>query len=68
MRGRFASRRDAAEGRERRQARKDAVETAQKKSATRVPPRIEPPQPIVEKSARVERERQVPLFDRRQGE
>ena len=64
VRGRFASRRDAAEGRERRQARKDAVETSQKKSATRVPPRIEPPQPIVEKSARVERERQVPLFDR----
>jgi S-DNA-T family DNA segregation ATPase FtsK/SpoIIIE len=64
VRGRFASRRDAAEGRERRQARKDAVETSQKKSATRAPPRIEPPQPIVEKSARVERERQVPLFDR----
>ncbi|HTD11854.1 MAG TPA: DNA translocase FtsK 4TM domain-containing protein [Steroidobacteraceae bacterium] len=63
VRGRFASRRDAAEGRERRQARKDAVETSQKKSATRVPPRIEPPSPIVEKSARVERERQVPLFD-----
>jgi S-DNA-T family DNA segregation ATPase FtsK/SpoIIIE len=63
VRGRFASRRDAAEGRERRQARKDAVETSQKKSATRVPPRIEPPLPIVEKSARVERERQVPLFD-----
>jgi S-DNA-T family DNA segregation ATPase FtsK/SpoIIIE len=64
LRGRFASRRDMAEGRERRQARKDAVETSQKKSATRVPPRIEPPAPIVEKSARVERERQVPLFDR----
>ncbi len=64
VRGRFASRRDAAEGRERRQARKDAVETSQKKSATRVPPRIEPPSPIVEKSARAERERQVPLFDR----
>ena len=64
VRGRFVLRRDAAEGRERRQARKDAVETAQKKSATRAPPRIEPPQPIVQKSARVERERQVPLFDR----
>jgi S-DNA-T family DNA segregation ATPase FtsK/SpoIIIE len=63
VRGRFVSRRDAAEGRERRQARKDAVETSQKKSATRAPPRIEPPLPIVEKSARVERERQVPLFD-----
>jgi len=63
LRARMASSRDAAEGRERRQARKEAVETSQKKSATRAPPRIEPPAPIVEKSARVERERQVPLFD-----
>ena len=63
LRGRWSSSRDAAEGRERRQARKEAVETLQKKSATRAPPRIEPPAPLVEKSARVERERQVPLFD-----
>ncbi len=63
LRGRLASSRDAAEGRERRQARKEAVQTEQKKSATRAPPRIEPPLPIVEKSARVERERQVPLFE-----
>jgi DNA segregation ATPase FtsK/SpoIIIE, S-DNA-T family len=63
LRGRWSSSRDAAEGRERRQARKEAVETLQKKSATRAPPRIEPPTPVVEKSARVERERQVPLFD-----
>jgi DNA segregation ATPase FtsK/SpoIIIE, S-DNA-T family len=63
LRGRWSSSRDAAEGRERRQARKEAVETSQKKSATRAPPRIEPPAPVVEKSARVERERQVSLFD-----
>ncbi len=63
LRARSASSRDAAEGRERRQARKEAVESSQKKSATRAPPRIEPPLPVVEKSARVERERQVPLFD-----
>ncbi len=63
VRGRWASRKDVAEGRERRQARKEAVETEQKKSATRAPPRIEPPLPVVEKSARVERERQVPLFE-----
>jgi DNA segregation ATPase FtsK/SpoIIIE, S-DNA-T family len=63
LRGRWSSSRDVAEGRERRQARKEAVETQQKKSATRAPPRIEPPTPVVEKSARVERERQVPLFD-----
>ncbi|HEY1492835.1 MAG TPA: DNA translocase FtsK, partial [Steroidobacteraceae bacterium] len=63
LRARGASSRDAAEGRERRQARKEAVQSEQKKSATRAPPRIEAPKPIVEKSARVERERQVSLFD-----
>ena len=63
VRSRSATRRDVAEGHERRQARKEAVESEQKKSATRAPPRIEPPLPVVEKSARVERERQVPLFD-----
>jgi DNA segregation ATPase FtsK/SpoIIIE, S-DNA-T family len=63
MRARSSSSHDAAEGRERRLARKEAVETLQKKSATRTPPRIEAPSPPLEKSARVERERQVPLFD-----
>ncbi|HXB17400.1 MAG TPA: DNA translocase FtsK 4TM domain-containing protein, partial [Steroidobacteraceae bacterium] len=63
VRARWATRRDVAEGRERRLARKEAVESEQRKSATRAPPRIEPPRPLVEKSARVERERQVPLFD-----
>ena len=63
IRARWSSSRDAAEGRERRQARKESVESAQKKSATRAPPRIEAPAPAMEKSARVERERQVPLFD-----
>ena len=68
LRGRLASSRDAAEGRERRQARKEAVQTEQKKSATRAPPRIEPPTPVVEKSARVERERQVPVVRAAQGQ
>jgi S-DNA-T family DNA segregation ATPase FtsK/SpoIIIE len=63
LRSRSASARDVAEGRERRQARKEAVESEQRKSATRAPPRIEPPLPVVEKSARAERERQVPLFE-----
>ena len=63
LRSRWATARDAAEGRERRQARKEAMESEQKKSATRSPPRIEPPLPLPERSARVERERQVPLFD-----
>src|SRR5690349_7731895 len=62
-RTRRSAAKDVAEGRERRQARKEAVKTEQKKSATRAPPRIEPPQPLVEKSERVEKERQVPLFD-----
>src|SRR6267378_1433735 len=60
LRTRSAAARDAAEG---RQARKEAMESEQKKSATRAPPRIEPPLPMMEKSARAERERQVPLFD-----
>ncbi|HEX4648430.1 MAG TPA: DNA translocase FtsK 4TM domain-containing protein [Steroidobacteraceae bacterium] len=63
LRGAWAERRDVAEGRERRAARKEAMESEQKRSALRPPPRIEPPLPAVEKSARVERERQVPLFD-----
>jgi DNA segregation ATPase FtsK/SpoIIIE, S-DNA-T family len=63
LRTRMASAKDSAEGRERKQARKEAVKTEQKKSATRTPTRIEPPAAIVEKSERVEKERQVPLFD-----
>jgi DNA segregation ATPase FtsK/SpoIIIE, S-DNA-T family len=63
LRAHWSSSRDAAEGRERRQARKEAVENLQKKTATRAPPRIEAPAPQATMSARVERERQVPLFD-----
>ncbi len=63
IRTRLASRKDVAEGRERKQARKEAVKTEQKKSAARAPTRIEAPAPIVEKSERVEKERQVQLFD-----
>jgi len=63
VRTRGASARDAAEGRERRQARQEAVKSEQKKAALRAPPRIEPPAPLFEKSERAEKERQVPLFD-----
>jgi DNA segregation ATPase FtsK/SpoIIIE, S-DNA-T family len=63
LRTRWSAARASAEGRERRQARKEAVETLQRRATGRIPPRIEPPAPAVEKSARVERERQVPLFD-----
>jgi len=63
LRTRASTKKDVAAGRERKQARKEAVKTEQKKTAARPPPRIEAPQPVVEKSERVEKERQVPLFD-----
>jgi len=62
IRERSASAKEVAEGRERKQARKEATRT-EKKPAVRPPPRIEVPAPVVEKSERVEKERQVPLFD-----
>jgi DNA segregation ATPase FtsK/SpoIIIE, S-DNA-T family len=62
-RTRWSSARELAEGRERRQARKEVMESEHKKTAARPPPRIEPPPIVVEKSERVEKERQVPLFD-----
>ena len=63
VRTRMARTKDAAEGRERKQARKEAIKTEQKKSAARAPTRIEAPTPVVEKSERVEKERQVQMFD-----
>ncbi|MGA2398333.1 MAG: DNA translocase FtsK 4TM domain-containing protein [Steroidobacteraceae bacterium] len=56
-------RRELASGRERKQARQEVVREEQKKVASRPPPRIEAAAPTPEKSERVERERQVPLFD-----
>jgi DNA segregation ATPase FtsK/SpoIIIE, S-DNA-T family len=63
VRAKLATKREVAEGRERKQARAEVVKAEQKKSATRAPPRIEPPKPVVEKSERVEKERQVQLFE-----
>ncbi|HET9108110.1 MAG TPA: DNA translocase FtsK 4TM domain-containing protein [Steroidobacteraceae bacterium] len=63
VRERRASAKDLAVGKERRAARRDSVATEKKRAAARTPPRIEPPAVIVEKSERVEKERQVPLFD-----
>jgi S-DNA-T family DNA segregation ATPase FtsK/SpoIIIE len=63
VRGRMARTKDVAEGRERKQARKEAIKTKQEKSAARAPTKIEPPTPVVETSARVEKERQVQMFD-----
>ena len=63
IRGRMEQRRELASGQLRKQARQEVVREEQKKVATRPPPRIEPPAPLPQKSDRVERERQVPLFD-----
>jgi DNA segregation ATPase FtsK/SpoIIIE, S-DNA-T family len=63
LRERRASAKDVAVGKERRAARRDSVVTEQKRVAARPPPKIEPPAASVEKSERVEKERQVPLFD-----
>ena len=63
IRRRVSTSREQAEGRERKQARAESVREEQKKSASRVPPRIEPVVPAPERSERVEREKQVPLFE-----
>ena len=62
-RARFDQRRELAGGLKRKQARQEVVREEQKKVASRPPPRIESPAPTPQKSDRVERERQVPLFD-----
>jgi S-DNA-T family DNA segregation ATPase FtsK/SpoIIIE len=59
----WAQRRELLAGQVRKQARQGVVREEQKKVAARPPPRIEPAARAVEKSERVERERQVPLFD-----
>jgi S-DNA-T family DNA segregation ATPase FtsK/SpoIIIE len=63
VRGRLEQRRELASGQLRKQARQEVVREEQKKVAGRPPPRIEAPAPLPQKSDRVERERQVPLFD-----
>ncbi len=64
-RERLGSARDQAAGRDARQQREAAVREEKRKSAARQPPRIEPPAPpVLEKSERVEKERQVALFSK----
>ncbi|MEZ5500003.1 MAG: DNA translocase FtsK 4TM domain-containing protein [Steroidobacteraceae bacterium] len=63
VKARQSAARDAAVGEERKAARKEAVAIQQKKVATRSKPRIDTPAPAPEKSERVDRERQVPLFE-----
>ncbi len=62
-RDRLDQKRELASGQQRKQARQEVVREEQKKVASRPPPRIEAPAPVPEKSERVERERQVPLFE-----
>ena len=51
-------------GREVKEARTEVVREEQRRVAKRAPPKIEPVAPKVEKSERLEKERQVPLFDK----
>jgi S-DNA-T family DNA segregation ATPase FtsK/SpoIIIE len=63
FKARRATARDVAVGVEAKKARTEAVKAEQTKVAARPKPRIEAPALVVEKSERVEKERQVPLFD-----
>ena len=51
-------------GREVKEARKEVVREEQRRVASRPPPKIEQAAPKVEKSERVEKENQVPLFEK----
>jgi S-DNA-T family DNA segregation ATPase FtsK/SpoIIIE len=59
-----AERKDKSVGREAKEVRKEAIREEKKKAEFKPPPRIEVPKPVIEKSERVEKEKQVPLFDR----
>jgi S-DNA-T family DNA segregation ATPase FtsK/SpoIIIE len=63
IRARRSVARDVAVGVEAKKARVEAAKVEVQRAVSRVKPRIEPPAPAVEKSERVEKERQVPLFD-----
>ena len=64
LRARLATRREVTEAKERKKTRTEAKQVEQKKAPPRVAPVvIEPPPPVVEKSVRAEKERQVTLFD-----
>ena len=60
----LVTRRDMSTGRENKAARQEAAREDKKKAELKLPPRIEAPAPIIEKSERVEKEKQVSLFDK----
>jgi S-DNA-T family DNA segregation ATPase FtsK/SpoIIIE len=64
IKGRIATAQDQKVGREVKQARQEVVREEQKKAAERKPPKIEAIAPKVEKSERVEKEKQVSMFER----
>ncbi len=63
IKARRSTARDVAVGLEAKKARVEAAKVEEKRVAARVKPRIEAPTAVVEKSERVEKERQVPLFE-----
>ncbi len=64
LKGWRSTRRDVATGQQRKRARQEAVREEQaKKTIPRLAPVIEKPAPVVEKSERAQKERQVTLFD-----
>jgi S-DNA-T family DNA segregation ATPase FtsK/SpoIIIE len=62
--GKVTDAREIKAGKEVKEARKEVVREEQRRVASRPPPKIEQPVPKVEKSERVEKERQVALFDK----
>ncbi|MDY6947991.1 MAG: DNA translocase FtsK 4TM domain-containing protein [Pseudomonadota bacterium] len=59
----ISSAREIKQGRDVKEARSEVIREEKKRVAARPPPKIEPVAPKVEKSERVEKERQVALFD-----
>ena len=64
LHSRITDAREIKAGREVKEARTEVIREEKKRVASRPPPKIEPVVPKVEKSERVEKERQVPLFDK----
>ena len=64
VRAKIMSARELKAGREVKEARAEIVREEQKRVAKRPPPKIEPVVQKVEVSERVEREKQVPMFER----
>ena len=64
LRGKIENAREIRAGREEKEARSEVIREEQKRVASRPPPKIEPVAQKVEKSERVEKEKQVPLFER----